>query len=202
MDFDMLINIFATTIILTFVALVFESWRLKKARQAILHRIHVNGTRGKSSVTRLIYEVLSQSMPTTAKITGSKPVYIDPNGTENPVIRISSANIREQIKYLIKSKKDQAKAVIFECMALHPNYQNVCEKSIIKSTVGVITNGRPDHLDVMGPTVQDLVRSLSMTIPYEGVLITAENENIDIIRGICKKRNTRLIHVNPEKTEE
>ena len=35
----------------------------------------------------------------------------------------------------------------------------------MRSTIGVITNIRPDHLDVMGPTVDDVAVALSSTVP-------------------------------------
>ena len=49
-----------------------------------------------------------------------------------------------------------ADAIVVECMALQPENQWAAERHMIKSTVGVITNVRDDHLDVMGPTVHDV----------------------------------------------
>jgi poly-gamma-glutamate synthase PgsB/CapB len=40
----------------------------------------------------------------------------------------------------------------------------------------VITNVRADHLDVMGPTVMDVARALSNTIPLKGKFFTAERD--------------------------
>ena len=77
-----LFYMFAICIFIFVLLLLIERIRLSFARKAVLNRIHINGTRGKSSVTRLIYEVLSQTMPTSAKITGSKPVYISPHRIE------------------------------------------------------------------------------------------------------------------------
>ena len=55
-----------------------------------------------------------------------------------------------------------------ECMAVRPDLQKICEEHIMHSTIGVITNIRPDHLDVMGPTVADVAVALSSTVPAAG----------------------------------
>jgi poly-gamma-glutamate synthase PgsB/CapB len=65
-------------------------------------------------------------------------------------------------------------ALVLECMALDPENQWVSEHKMIRSTIGVITNVRDDHLDVMGPRLRDAARALSLTIPRRGVLVTAE----------------------------
>ena len=50
-------------------------------------------------------------------------------------------------------------------MAVNPQYQWISEHRIVQSTLGVITNIRPDHLDEMGTTIEDIGYSLSNTIP-------------------------------------
>jgi len=50
-----------------------EAWRHRRALRALPIRIHVNGSRGKSSVTRLVAAALREGgIPTAAKTTGSK----------------------------------------------------------------------------------------------------------------------------------
>src|SRR6476660_4712029 len=78
------------------------------AVEAVLHRrslkripirIHVNGTRGKSSVTRLIAAGLrAGGIPTCAKTTGTLPRMILPDGSEYPVYRPSTPNVLEQLR--------------------------------------------------------------------------------------------------------
>ena len=61
-------------------------------------RIHVNGTRGKSSVTRLIAAGLRNGgIRTVAKTTGTLPRIIDTDGKEIPIVRKAGANIIEQV---------------------------------------------------------------------------------------------------------
>jgi poly-gamma-glutamate synthase PgsB/CapB len=142
-------------------------------------RIHVNGTRGKSSVTRLIAAGLREGgVRTVAKTTGSAARYIDAEGDEEPVPRPGPANIREQIGIVSRAVAEGTKALVLECMAIRPDLQKVCENQLVRSTVGVITNVRPDHLDVMGPTVEDVAVALSGTIPRGGVVFTSERDRV------------------------
>ena len=42
---------------------------------------------------------------------------------------------------------------------MQPQYQWIAEHQMVKSQVGVITNVRPDHLEEMGPTEEDVALS-------------------------------------------
>ena len=77
-------------------------------REGLLHRrnlsripirIHVNGTRGKSSVVRLIAGGLREGgIVTCAKTTGTLARMILPDASEYPVFRPAGANVIEQIR--------------------------------------------------------------------------------------------------------
>ncbi len=128
-------------------------------------------------MTRLIAAGLrAGGIRTSAKTTGSAARYIDPDGNEEPVLRPGPPNIREQLSVVSRARKDGAQALVVECMALRPELQITSERQIVRSTVGVITNVRPDHLDVMGPTVDDVAVALSGTVPDAGALFTAEHD--------------------------
>ena len=73
-----------------------------------------------------------------------------------------------------------------ECMAVQPQYQWIAEHQMVRSHIGVITNVRPDHLDEMGPTEDDVAYSLCNTIPLNGILITAEDQKNEYIRRSCR----------------
>ena len=77
-------------------------------------------------------------------------------------------------------------------MAVNPQYQWVSEQKIVKSTLGVMTNVRPDHLDEMGTTNEEIAYSLSNTIPYNSEIITAEYENFEPLNKVSKKRNSKI----------
>lgn len=136
-------------------------------------RIHVNGTRGKSSVTRLIAGGLrAGGRRVVAKTTGTAAQLILPDGSEQPLQRRGPANIRENIGLMNKAVELGADTIVFECMALQPELQNFCERRLIKSHIGVITNVRADHEDVMGKGLTNIAAALANTIPQNGTLVT------------------------------
>lgn len=159
-------------------------------------RVHVNGTRGKSSVTRLIAAGMrAGGIKTIAKTTGTKPRFIYDDGTEVPVIRAGKANIIEQLRIVRRTAQLGAQALVTECMAVSPELQTVVEDGMIKSTHSVITNARADHLDEMGPTVPDVARNLARTISRGGEFFTAERDNLDIMCQVADQRGS-VVHAS------
>ena len=103
-------------------------------------RVHVNGTRGKSSVTRLIAGGLqSGGRRTFAKTTGTMARMIWPDGREVDVYRVGGPNIIEQIRIVRRAVECGAEAMVIECMAVSPELQPLSELRLIRSTIGVIT---------------------------------------------------------------
>ena len=144
-----------------------------RSLDAIPLRIHVNGTRGKSSVTRLVAAGLREGgLRTFAKTTGTAPRVIDSEGKDRIIHRLRLPSIGEQVRLLSYFASERPQAVVMECMAVQPQYQWIAEHQMVKSHIGVITNVRPDHLDEMGPTEDDVAYSLCNTIPVDGILIT------------------------------
>lgn len=172
-------------------------YRHSLARDAVKIRVHVNGTRGKSSVTRLIAAGLREGgIRTLAKVTGTAPAIIYPDGSEKIIIRLQEkGNIIEQILAFKEAAKASAQVVIAECQALRPNLQRISEDKLLKSTLGVITNIRADHLDIMGPTIKDVAEAIFNAIPKDATLITAEKEFIEAIRKKAGRLNTKVIEV-------
>lgn len=155
-------------------------------------RVHVNGTRGKTSVTRLIAAGLREAgIRTVAKTTGTVPRFILPNGREVPVYRPGGANIIEQKQSVTMAAAQRAEALVVECMALQPQLQWLSEAKLVRATHGVITNARPDHLDVMGPTEDDVARALVATVPFKGVFLSAEKKHRPFFEQVAEDRGTR-----------
>jgi len=178
---------------------VWEASRLRRDLSGVPVRIHVNGTRGKSSVTRLIAGALREKgIVTCAKTTGTLARMILPDGSEYPVFRPGGAKLIEQARIVSVAKAYGAQALVVECMALQPNYQWLSETMLVNATHGVITNAREDHLDVMGPEEKDVALALAGTIPVGGRVYTAEQRNLDIFREAVQDRKSKLIGVNGE----
>jgi poly-gamma-glutamate synthase PgsB/CapB len=87
-------------------------------------------------------------------------------------------------------------------MAVNPSLQEVNQTKLIQSTIGVLCNVREDHLEEMGPRIDDVARSLSRAMPVGGVCVTAERERLPILRREAKKRRCRLIEVDPEQVSD
>jgi len=186
------------TVLIIATLLLILHWILEYRRHsrnvaAIPIRIHVNGTRGKSSVTRLIAAGLrAGGKKTIAKITGTLPRVVLPDGRESAIIRLQGANIIEQkyiFRYAATVKPD---AMVVECMAVNPVFQWITERKFVKSTISVITNCRPDHLDLMGSTVQSVSMSLANTIPVGGVCYTSETHMFKILKKVADRRKCKI----------
>ena len=157
-------------------------------------RIHVNGTRGKSSVTRLIAAGLrAGGRRTFAKTTGTAPRVIDAQGIDRIIHRLRRPSIGEQVRLLKYFASEKPDVVVMECMAVQPQYQWISEHQMVKSQIGVITNARPDHLDEMGPTEVDVVKSLCNSIPIEGTIVTAEEKHKHIIESVAKSNRSEML---------
>jgi poly-gamma-glutamate synthase PgsB/CapB len=166
-------------------------------------RIHVNGTRGKSSVTRLIAAGLrAGGLRTFAKTTGTAPRIIDAEGKDRIIHRLRSASIGEQIRLMRYFANEKPDAVVMECMAVQPEYIWISEQQMIKSHIGVITNARPDHLEEMGPTLDDVRKSLSNSVPYNGKVVLGEDAMINTIAPVAEYRKSELRIADEQKISE
>jgi poly-gamma-glutamate synthase PgsB/CapB len=82
-------------------------------------------------------------------------------------------------------------------MAVAPQLQEVNQTKLIRSTIGVLSNVREDHVAEMGPTLDHIARSLSRSMPRGGVCVTAERERLKVLRKEADKRNCELVVVDP-----
>ena len=172
---------------------VFELLLHRRRLRRIPIRVHVNGTRGKTSVTRLIAAGLREAgIRCVAKTTGTVPRFILPNGREVPVYRPGGANVIEQKQAVTMAAAQRAEALVVECMALQPHLQWLSESKLVRATHGVITNARPDHLEVMGPTEDDVAKALAGTVPVQGKFLTAEKTHRVFFEEVCEDRGTNF----------
>ena len=175
----------------------YERLRHQRCLDQIPIRVHVNGTRGKSSVTRLIAAALREGgIRTCAKTTGTLARMIMPDSHEVPVFRPSRPNVIEQIRIVRAAAVLGAEALVIECMAVTPELQWVSESRLVQATHGIITNARADHLDQMGPTEHDVALALCATVPLRGRLYTAERRHLETVRMATLDRSATLITVD------
>lgn len=163
-------------------------------RKKFLHIIHVNGTRGKSSTCRLIDAALRQAgYKVFCKTTGTSARTINVLGEEKPIKRKGKPNIKEQIKILKEAEKQGAEIIVIECMAVKPQLQYVSQNKILMADICVVTNARRDHLEEMGPTLQDVAESLGNVMPKKGYFVTGEKKFIDYYRKKGQSLKTQVI---------
>ena len=180
--------------------LAWENRRHQKKLDALRLRIHVNGTRGKSSVTRLIAAGLrAGGYRTVAKVTGTAAHIIGPDGSESPVARRGPANIREYLRTVEQAVACGADALVTECMALQPELQGFCERRLMRSHIGVITNVRHDHEEIMGWNLQAIAASLGRTAPQQGTLVTTTETAKLLQTAGCIGDGTALRIVSPSE---
>ncbi|GGS32604.1 PGA synthase CapB [Streptomyces humidus] len=167
---------------------------------AIPTRVLVNGIRGKSSITRLCAGALRGSgLVTVAKTTGTAARFIHPDATEEPVYRkFGIANVVEQIGIVRRAAAYRPDVLVMECMAVMPALQEINQAKLIRSTIGVLCNVREDHLAEMGPTLDDVARSLCRSLPEGGVCVTAEKDRFHILQEEADARNCELVYADPE----
>lgn len=183
---------------------IYESYIHKKAIKSIPIRININGIRGKSTVTRLTNGILKEAgYKTIGKTTGTSARMIYWDKEEEPILRRPEGpNIREQRVVVQEAADLGADAIVSECMAVNPDYQIVFQEKLLKANIGVIVNVLEDHLDVMGPTLDQIADAFLSTIPYNGTLILSESPYVDFFSKEAKKRNTKVIVANNEAVSE
>lgn len=168
-----------------------------RARLDRVHNhVHVNGIRGKSTVTRMIGGMLNGAdVPTIAKTTGTYACVIDKHSEEHSIRRTGPANIAEQYALIRDWVTEDIDGLVVECMAVKPKYQKICQETILRSPISVITNIRLDHQEDLGDTLEEIAVSLCNTVPENGVLITGERDPklVEIMRAEAEKRGSRLV---------
>ena len=121
-------------------------------------RILVTGSRGKSSLVRLLHAAFSAcGVNTFARITGVLPREIGPGGRERVIRRVSPIHIAEMGWWLTQVPAD-AEALVMENSAVTPD--------LLRPTLVVWTTLRPDHTELWGATRKDAARALMRGVPH------------------------------------
>ena len=183
---------------------LYEKKVIKSSVEKIDLRINVNGIRGKSTATRFITAILKEAgYRVVGKTTGTSARMLVWNQEDEITIkrRPVGPNIGEQVSVLRKSAQMGADALVCECMAVNPEYQEVYQHQIVQANIVVITNVVEDHLDEMGPTTDQIAWAFAKTIPYDGILVITEGKYSNYFRKKAAERNTRVICIDPNIIE-
>lgn len=173
--------------------LLIEKYRLKRWHEATPLRITISGIRGKSSVVRMLASVLRESgSKVLAKTTGSEATYILPDGEEAEVKRRGVVSIVEQKKLVRKAASLGVDCLVAEVMSIQPENHFVESQRILKPTIIGITNVRPDHVDAMGQSEEEIASALSLDISKRATVFVPENEIQPAFEKAVKKKGGKL----------
>ncbi|MCF8435599.1 MAG: hypothetical protein K9G57_02040 [Ignavibacteriales bacterium] len=163
---------------LTFLTLLLffaEKTLIKKLQKKISKRVLVNGTRGKSSVTRLLLSNIRDGLTGIAKITGDEPRIFYSDGTNQLIKRIGPARISEQIKVLFRAVRFNSEFLAIENMSVSPELM-IQEARIIEPEIYIVTNVRNDHQEEFGGDISAIMNAFFEAIPHKSRVITSDHE--------------------------
>ncbi len=171
----MLLVVFLFVLLLTLA--LFEAITHTHHVRLVPIRILVNGTRGKTTVSRQLYSALTSSgLRVLAKTTGSEAILLYPDGSEKPINRSFGYHlIREQYRFFSLAAKLKVDAVVVECSAVSPESQLLMAQKLVRPTVSIITNARIDHVDQMGSTKQSTADVLKLSVPEGQKFFTSDS---------------------------
>ncbi|WP_276260337.1 Mur ligase [Haloglomus litoreum] len=141
--------------------------------QSVDTRIAVSGIRGKSTLVRLLHDVLHErGRDTFAKVTGDRPVTLT-NGEERPIERRGAQVTLYENRALLTRAAEHLAAVgpehvgvaIFENHAITEYTMRVFNETFLRPQVVAVPNIRTDHTETLGRTRQDIARSFARSIP-------------------------------------
>lgn len=192
----MILAIFILVAVIGF--LLIERQLVEKSVAKLQMRIHVNGTRGKSSVTEYIASGLSNtSNSVMAKITGVVPTIILPDSRQ-VISRKGAPRVQEQFYVIRYAARRNIEKLVLECMSIAPEFQQI-ESRLFKPHIYVITNIKDDHREAMGPTLHKQAEAICSAIPSNSIVVTNETLLLDIVRKRAEERNSKV--VLPEKLD-
>ncbi len=192
----MVLSVILICLFLVFAYGAWEQIKHQKNIDSIPVRININGIRGKSTVTRLITGIVTEAgYKTVGKTTGTsaRMIYWFTEEEKPIVRRPEGPNIGEQRRVVKEAARLQAEALVSECMAVNPDYQITFQEKMIQANIGVIVNVLEDHMDVMGPTLDEVAEAFLATIPYKGHLITVDGPYLEYFKTVAAKRRTKVI---------
>ncbi len=184
---------------------VVEHLRHRRNVEAVPLRISVNGSRGKSTVTRLLTGAIAAGgYRPLGKTTGTEARLIRGWDLEEEEIRRrpEGPNIGEQREMMRRAATEGADVVVAECMAVTPEYQLTFHRRMLDVNLLVIANALEDHLEEMGPTAADVAEVFSATIPEDGTLVLVPGPHLERFLTVARERSASVVVGDPAGVDD
>jgi gamma-polyglutamate synthase len=202
---DAVLVVVALAMVLLVVVGVVERRRHRANLARLPLRISVNGSRGKSTVTRLLTGALAEAgYRPLGKTTGTEPkLLFGWSGEEEDIRRRpEGANISEQRHVVRRAVEERADVLVSECMAVSPEYQLTFHTEMLDVNLLVICNALDDHLDEMGPTSADVAEVFAASIPAGRKVVVTPEEHLPTYRTGADERGAELLLADPDAVTE
>jgi hypothetical protein len=160
------------------------------------HRVLVTGSRGKSSIVRLLHAAMhAAGLQSYARITGVVPRELGPLGTRT-ISRSAGAHV-EEMRWWLRALPPSAQAVLLENSAISPDFQGLA-KRWLPPDVTVLTNTLPDHQELWGESSACAARVLVAGVPKNSKLILpVDLEKDKYLMELLGHRQCQLIFARP-----
>ncbi len=175
------------------ICLAVERRLLSSRLRQIPLRICITGTRGKSTVTRLVAAAMRQAgRRVMAKTTGSQATLILPEGKEEKILRRGTPSILEAKKLLKRASRLRVDVLVSELMSIRPECLYTESVQMLAPHILILTNIRVDHLAQMGRSSEDVARSLATAIPGHATVFLPEEELSPVFEDTARLMGSRL----------
>lgn len=167
-----------------------------KRESKIPLKILVTGSRGKSSVVRLIHSALmANGLKAYGRITGVLPRELTPEGVV-PIFRSSGGHV-DEMKWWLSTLPSDAEAVVMENSAVFPDLQPLAAKWM-EPGLTVITNIYPDHQEAWGADEEDAAAALCRGVSkYSEVVLGPSLKGKDFFMEMLISAGCTALHVTP-----
>ncbi|AFM21991.1 UDP-N-acetylmuramyl tripeptide synthase [Acetomicrobium mobile DSM 13181] len=156
------------------------------------YRVLVTGTRGKSSLVRLMTAGFrSAGMACFSRITGVIPTELSPHGVRR-IIRSREGHIKE-LQWWLSTVPPVADAIVAENSAVSEEFQPLAARWLEPNLV-IWTNLREDHFEAWGPTKAGARMALFSGIPRKVAVILGPNMDDDKRLLELLKKNQNAIY--------
>ncbi len=142
---------------------------MSRATAGSQRRVLVSGSRGKSSIVRLLYAAMQAAgLRTYARITGVIPRELGPEGSRT-ISRSAGAHV-EEMRWWLRQLPASAQAIVLENSAITAEFQDLAGRWL-RPDVTVLDQYPARPPGVMGPDAAMCCRVLAAGIPERGRVV-------------------------------